>query len=184
MSWLSKTAHGDFCWPLRVPAAFDLRLDPPPTLSTDDRTKDAAHTIRLCVVIARGNNEWQNARDSTGVLRVGGAVPAALGIEPAKEVQDQFAKMLRLCHALRDVDIGDLQMTQRRVPHAGRVQDHQRRAVRQTVGGVDHAAPPPRHSRSGAAVAGLWDTACRRRVPPFQRIHEEEAQRRHLEANG
>ena len=36
------------------------------------------------------------------------------------------------------IDVGDLQMAQLRVSHAGRVQDHQHRAVRQTVGGVDH----------------------------------------------
>ena len=39
------------------------------------------------------------------------------------------------------VDVGDLQLPELRVPHAGRVQDHEHRAVRQTVGGVDH----PRH---------------------------------------
>jgi hypothetical protein len=39
------------------------------------------------------------------------------------------------------VDVGDLQMAQLRVPHAGRVQDHQHRAVGQTVRGVDQ----PRH---------------------------------------
>lgn len=37
-----------------------------------------------------------------GVLRVRGAVPPAPGVEPARELQDQFAKMLRLCDTLRD----------------------------------------------------------------------------------
>jgi hypothetical protein len=37
-----------------------------------------------------------------GVLRVRGAVPPTAGVEPAREVQDRFANMLRQCDALRD----------------------------------------------------------------------------------
>lgn len=37
-----------------------------------------------------------------GVLRIRGAVPPAPGVEPSKELQDQFANMLRVCDALRD----------------------------------------------------------------------------------
>ena len=37
-----------------------------------------------------------------GVLRVRGAVPPAPGVDPAKDVQDQFANMLRHCDALRE----------------------------------------------------------------------------------
>ena len=82
------------------------------------------------------------------------------------------------------VDVGDLQMAQLRVPHAGRVQDHQHRAVRQTVGGVDH----PRHLLDtqdlGQPPRGFGIRRVVEQIPPLQRLHEEEAQRRHVEANG
>jgi hypothetical protein len=47
--------------------------------------------------LLRGVREIQR-----GVLRVRGAVPPAPGVEPAKDLQDQFANMLRVCDALRD----------------------------------------------------------------------------------
>jgi hypothetical protein len=64
------------------------------------------------------------------------------------------------------VDVGDLQMAQLRVPHVGRVQNHQHRAVRQTVGSVDH----PLHlfdtqdlgSRRGAFGYGVSSNRYRR----------------------
>jgi hypothetical protein len=81
------------------------------------------------------------------------------------------------------VDVGDLQMPELRVPHAGRVQDHQHRAVRQTVGGVDqprhlldaqNLRQPTRRFQIGRVVE---------QVPTLQRLHEEEAQRRDVEAD-
>ena len=60
------------------------------------------------------------------------------------------------------VDVRDLQMAQLRVPHAGRVQDHQHRAMRQAVRRVDQPRDLVARSGSGAADAGPSDRACRR----------------------
>jgi hypothetical protein len=81
------------------------------------------------------------------------------------------------------VDIRELQMAELRVPHAGRVQDHQHRAVRQTVGGVDHPrhfldAQDLRQSPRGFGVRRVVE-----QVPPLQRLHEEEAQCCDVEAD-
>ena len=77
----------------------------------------------------------------------------------------------------------DLQMAQLRVPHAGRVQDHQHRAVRQTVGGVDH----PRHLLDAQDLRqptrGFRIRRVVEQVATLQRLHEEEAQRRDVEAD-
>jgi hypothetical protein len=81
------------------------------------------------------------------------------------------------------IDVPDLQLTQFRVSHAGRVQDHQHRALRQTVGVVDQLRhlldgqdlrQPTRSVRVGRVVE---------QVPTLQRLHEEEAQRRDMEAD-
>ena len=81
------------------------------------------------------------------------------------------------------IDVLHLQMAQLRVSHAGRVEDHQHRAVRQTVGGVDH----PRHLLDAEDLRqpprGFGVRRVIEQVPPLQRFHEEEAQRRHVEAN-
>ena len=64
------------------------------------------------------------------------------------------------------------------------VQDHQHRAVRQTVGGVDH----PRHLLDtqdlGQPSRGFGIRGVVEQIATLQRLHEEEAQRRHVEANG
>ena len=77
----------------------------------------------------------------------------------------------------------DLQMAQLRVPHAGRVQDHQHRAVRQIVGGIDHPgdfldAQDLRQPTRGFGIRRVVE-----QVASLQRLHEEEAQRRDVEAN-
>ena len=81
------------------------------------------------------------------------------------------------------IDVPDLQLPQLRVAHAGRVQDHQHRAVRQTVGGVDDPchlldAQDLRQPSRGFGIRRVVE-----QVPALQRLHEEEAQRRDVEAN-
>jgi hypothetical protein len=70
------------------------------------------------------------------------------------------------------------------VPHAGRVQDHQHRAVRQTVGGVDQSrhfldAQDLRQPTRSLGIRRLVE-----QIRTLQRLHEEEAQRRDVEAHG
>jgi hypothetical protein len=81
------------------------------------------------------------------------------------------------------IDVPDLQMAQLRVSHAGRVQDHQHRAMRQTVGGVDH----PRHFLDAQNLRqptrGFGIGRVVEQVPALQRLDEEEAQRRDMETD-
>ena len=64
------------------------------------------------------------------------------------------------------------------------VQDHQHRAVRQTVGGVDEPrdlldAQDLRQPARGFGIRRVIE-----QVAPLQRLHEEEPQGRHMQANG
>ena len=81
------------------------------------------------------------------------------------------------------IDVPDLQLAQLRVAHAGRVQDHQHRAVRQTVGRVDH----PRHLLDAEDLRqpsrGFGIRRVVEQIPTLQGLHEEEAQRRDVEAD-
>jgi hypothetical protein len=63
----------------------------------------------------------------------------------------------------------------------GRVQDHEHRAVRHTIGGIDH----PRHFLDtqdlGQPTRGFGVRRVIKQVAPLQHLHEEEAQRRDMQ---
>jgi hypothetical protein len=79
------------------------------------------------------------------------------------------------------VDVGDLQMPKLRVPHAGRVQDHQHRAVRQVLCRVDQVRDVIDAQNLRESTRGLGVRRVVQRVLALQRLHEEEADRADVE---